>query len=89
MSLMKVVRLFIKRSQFKVALILALIPIAQIRQLLLFTFAGVPLFTRKHRRSPSHCNLKYGRENSPPESPTKEVVHFASEIESKEGLEVS
>ncbi|KAK0097171.1 hypothetical protein PV326_003029 [Microctonus aethiopoides] len=30
------------------------------------------LFTKKHRRSPSHFNLKYGRENSPPESPTKE-----------------
>ncbi|XP_011639042.1 guanine nucleotide exchange factor for Rab-3A-like [Pogonomyrmex barbatus] len=30
------------------------------------------LFTKKHRRSPSHFNLKYGRENSPPESPVKE-----------------
>ncbi|XP_076683366.1 guanine nucleotide exchange factor for Rab-3A isoform X4 [Andrena cerasifolii] len=30
------------------------------------------LFTRKHRRSPSHFNLKYGRENSPPDSPLKE-----------------
>lgn len=30
------------------------------------------LFTKKHRRSPSHFNLKYGRENSPPESPQKE-----------------
>lgn len=30
------------------------------------------LFAKKHRRSPSHFNLKYGRENSPPESPTKE-----------------
>lgn len=31
------------------------------------------LFNRKHRRSPSHFNLKYGRENSPPDSPVKEV----------------
>lgn len=30
------------------------------------------LFAKKHRRSPSHFNLKYGRENSPPESPVKE-----------------
>lgn len=30
------------------------------------------LFTKRHRRSPSHFNLKYGRENSPPESPVKE-----------------
>ncbi|KAG8224805.1 hypothetical protein J437_LFUL002250, partial [Ladona fulva] len=29
-------------------------------------------FNRKHRRSPSHFNLKYGRESSPPESPCKE-----------------
>ncbi|XP_033350978.1 LOW QUALITY PROTEIN: guanine nucleotide exchange factor for Rab-3A-like [Bombus vosnesenskii] len=27
---------------------------------------------RKHRRSPSHFNLKYGRESSPPDSPLKE-----------------
>ena len=30
------------------------------------------LFMKKHRRSPSHFNLKYGRENSPPDSPQKE-----------------
>lgn len=30
------------------------------------------LFAKKHRRSPSHFNLKYGRENSPPDSPIKE-----------------
>ncbi|XP_066583631.1 guanine nucleotide exchange factor for Rab-3A-like isoform X3 [Prorops nasuta] len=30
------------------------------------------LFSKKHRRSPSHFNLKYGRENSPPDSPLKE-----------------
>ncbi|VEN62670.1 unnamed protein product [Callosobruchus maculatus] len=48
---------------------------------------GVALF-KKHRRSPSHFNLKYGRENSPPDSPVKEVVHISSEVESKEGLEV-
>lgn len=52
------------------------------------SFTGVALFTKKHRRSPSHFNLKYGRENSPPESPVKEVVHITCEIESKEGLEV-
>lgn len=51
-------------------------------------FTGVPLFTKKHRRSPSHYNLKYGRESSPPDSPVKEVVHITCEIESKEGLEV-
>ena len=33
---------------------------------------GGGLFARKHRRSPSHFNLKYGRENSPPDSPVKE-----------------
>ncbi|XP_018573257.1 uncharacterized protein LOC108912503, partial [Anoplophora glabripennis] len=49
---------------------------------------GVALFAKRHRRSPSHFNLKYGRENSPPESPVKEVVHITCEIESKEGLEV-
>lgn len=42
----------------------------------------------KHRRSPSHFNLKYGRENSPPESPVKEVYHLACDVENKEGLEV-
>lgn len=31
------------------------------------------LFAKKHRRSPSHFNLKYGRENSPPDSPVKEA----------------
>ncbi|XP_015127092.1 guanine nucleotide exchange factor for Rab-3A [Diachasma alloeum] len=30
------------------------------------------IFAKKHRRSPSHMNLKYGRENSPPDSPVKE-----------------
>ncbi|XP_014204828.1 guanine nucleotide exchange factor for Rab-3A-like [Copidosoma floridanum] len=30
------------------------------------------IFAKKHRRSPSHFNLKYGRENSPPDSPQKE-----------------
>lgn len=30
------------------------------------------LFAKRHRRSPSHFNLKYGRENSPPDSPVKE-----------------
>ncbi|XP_044254844.1 guanine nucleotide exchange factor for Rab-3A-like [Tribolium madens] len=44
--------------------------------------------SKKHRRSPSHFNLKYGRENSPPESPVKEVYHIPCEVENKEGLEV-
>lgn len=43
---------------------------------------------KKHRRSPSHFNLKYGRENSPPESPVKEIHHFPSDFENKESLEV-
>ena len=30
------------------------------------------IFAKKHRRSPSHFNLKYGRENSPPDSPMRE-----------------
>ncbi|KAJ8675720.1 hypothetical protein QAD02_011506 [Eretmocerus hayati] len=30
------------------------------------------IFAKKHRRSPSHFNLKYGREGSPPESPLRE-----------------
>ncbi|XP_022179914.1 guanine nucleotide exchange factor for Rab-3A-like isoform X2 [Myzus persicae] len=34
--------------------------------------SGVGLFYRKHKRSPSHNNLKYGRENSPPDSPLKQ-----------------
>ncbi|RZF38816.1 hypothetical protein LSTR_LSTR000519 [Laodelphax striatellus] len=33
---------------------------------------GSGLFRKQHRRSPSHFNLKYGRENSPPDSPAKE-----------------
>lgn len=31
------------------------------------------IFAKKHRRSPSHFNLKYGRENSPPDSPQRET----------------
>ncbi|KAL7287736.1 hypothetical protein TKK_0018121 [Trichogramma kaykai] len=30
------------------------------------------IFAKKHRRSPSHFNLKYGRESSPPDSPMRE-----------------
>lgn len=30
------------------------------------------IFAKKHRRSPSHFNLKYGRENSPPDSPLRD-----------------
>lgn len=52
---------------------------------------GVPFFTRKHRRCPSHFNLKYGRENSPPDSPVKEINSILTaqpEIQNKDGLEV-
>lgn len=38
--------------------------------------SGVGLFYRKHKRSPSHNNLKYGRENSPPDSPLKQKSHL-------------
>ncbi|XP_030762139.1 guanine nucleotide exchange factor for Rab-3A-like [Sitophilus oryzae] len=50
--------------------------------------AGVP---KKHRRSPSHYNLKYGRENSPPDSPVKDnsvALLPGTDCESKEILEV-
>ncbi|GLV37290.1 hypothetical protein CBL_10743 [Carabus blaptoides fortunei] len=54
---------------------------------------GANLFTRKHRRSPSHFNLKYGRENSPPDSPVKDhhgppMSVGAEVVENKDGLEV-
>lgn len=56
---------------------------------LLIFLLGVALFNKKHRRSPSHFNLKYGRENSPPESPVKEQrVPPQEPIESKDGWEV-
>ncbi|XP_071453121.1 guanine nucleotide exchange factor for Rab-3A-like [Hetaerina americana] len=54
-------------------------------------------FNRKHRRSPSHFNLKYGRESSPPESPCKEpltqqlvatAVVDAAQVASREEWEV-
>lgn len=58
----------------------------------MFLLAGVTLFNRKHRRSPSHFNLKYGRENSPPDSPVKEhtgsLVLGSEVVEPKDGLEV-
>lgn len=42
---------------------------------------GVNIFNKKHRRSPSHFNLKYGRENSPPESPVRsEKVAVAASV---------
>ncbi|KAL0273127.1 UNVERIFIED_CONTAM: hypothetical protein PYX00_005876 [Menopon gallinae] len=44
--------------------------------------AGVNLFNRKHRRSPSHFNLKYGRENSPPGSPVRDQRISLSESSS-------
>lgn len=55
---------------------------------------GSAIFARKHRRSPSHFNLKYGRENSPPDSPSKEyngppMSVGADVVENREGLEVS
>ncbi|XP_065159532.1 guanine nucleotide exchange factor for Rab-3A-like [Atheta coriaria] len=48
---------------------------------------------KKHRRCPSHFNLKYGRENSPPESPTKDnsilaALEAAQDVACKEGQEV-
>ncbi|XP_048511105.1 uncharacterized protein LOC105691292 isoform X2 [Athalia rosae] len=51
------------------------------------------LFAKRHRRSPSHFNLKYGRENSPPESPVKEQrASLPTETtecrDSRDGLEV-
>lgn len=55
-------------------------------------FLGVTIFTKKHRRSPSHYNLKYGRENSPPDSPVKESPVLSipgAEPDAKEGLEVN
>nr|CAD7402888.1 unnamed protein product [Timema cristinae] len=55
------------------------------------SISGVSLFTRKHRRSPSHFNLKYGRENSPPESPVKECRTSLPDpviSDSKDGYEV-
>lgn len=54
-------------------------------------YGGV--FTRKHQRSPSHFNLKYGREASPPDSPSKEIRAPSSlgvdQVDCKEGYEVS
>lgn len=34
---------------------------------------GGGIFAKKHRRSPSHFNLKYGRESSPPDSPLRDL----------------
>lgn len=54
--------------------------------------SGVAIFTKKHHRSPSHFNLKYGRENSPPDSPVREVNPINGVIanfeSSKDGAEV-
>lgn len=52
---------------------------------------GVNLFNRKHRRSPSHFNLKYGRENSPPESPVRDQqnpVQDSLSVDVREPMEV-
>ncbi|CAH0769465.1 unnamed protein product [Bemisia tabaci] len=45
---------------------------------------------KKHRRCPSHFNLKYGRENSPPDSPTEEQnpISNLDSIMSSENCEV-
>ena len=54
-------------------------------------FTGVVFFSKKHRRCPSHFNLKYGRENSPPDSPEKEInplLATLNNVESRDGLEV-
>lgn len=45
------------------------------------------LFYRKHKRSPSHNNLKYGRENSPPDSPLKQKSNQA--VTDTETLDIS
>jgi len=56
---------------------------------------GVTFFSKKHRRCPSHFNLKYGRENSPPDSPEREnnistcaVPTSVNTNEEKDSLEV-
>lgn len=52
---------------------------------------GVAMFAKKHRRSPSHYNLKYGRENSPPDSPVRDshiATISAMEVENKAELEM-
>ncbi|KRT80634.1 hypothetical protein AMK59_6339, partial [Oryctes borbonicus] len=57
---------------------------------------GAAIFAKKqHRRSPSHFNLKYGRENSPPDSPVKETVPIVpsqqqqqQDVLEQDGLEV-
>lgn len=62
--------------------------------MLYLIFAGVAIFTKKHHRSPSHFNLKYGRENSPPDSPVREIHPVNSIVANgnvepnKEGAEV-
>lgn len=67
--------------------------IRDIQIVLLKFVSGVAIFTKKHHRSPSHFNLKYGRENSPPDSPVREIHPISSiangSVEtSKEGAEV-
>lgn len=59
-----------------------------------FLIAGVAIFAKKHRRSPSHFNLKYGRENSPPDSPVKEAAPAVptqqqQDVLEQDGLEVN
>lgn len=53
--------------------------------------SGSGLFRKQHRRSPSHFNLKYGRESSPPDSPSKEQqvpTNVLTDSTDKELLEV-
>lgn len=50
--------------------------------------SGVGLFYRKHKRSPSHNNLKYGRENSPPDSPLKQKSNQPESLDISDNAEV-
>jgi len=47
------------------------------------------LFYRKHKRSPSHNNLKYGRENSPPDSPLKQKSNQPESLDISDSAEVN
>ncbi|XP_073990461.1 guanine nucleotide exchange factor for Rab-3A-like isoform X2 [Rhodnius prolixus] len=41
---------------------------------------------RRHRRSPSHLNLNYGRQSSPPKSPTNQPKHFSESPQPKDDV---
>ncbi|XP_039294522.1 guanine nucleotide exchange factor for Rab-3A-like [Nilaparvata lugens] len=49
---------------------------------------GSGLFRKQHRRSPSHFNLKYGRENSPPDSPAKEQKAPQSQVDTGDNVDM-